>query len=123
MLPLQAETTDRIVAAARAQVGVIVSCDPAYPEQWGLARPDRNIDHRRVPNLRAYFKRRGFELPTPAKGDIVTRTVSPDLPHVMIMSDRRTSGGAPLAIHDMGGGAREEDSLAAFLITGHYRWK
>ena len=26
-----------------------------YPKQWGLSRPDRNIDHRRVPNLMVFF--------------------------------------------------------------------
>ena len=30
-----------------------------YPKNWGLARPDRNIDHRRVPNLATWFKRQG----------------------------------------------------------------
>lgn len=37
----------------------------AYPQHWGLTRTDRNIDHRRVPNLRRYFKRRGYALPAP----------------------------------------------------------
>ena len=31
----------------------------AYPRAWGLARPDPNIDHRRVPNLQTFFRRRG----------------------------------------------------------------
>ena len=34
----------------------------AYPANWGLAKPDRNIDHRRVPNLRRWFQRRGWSL-------------------------------------------------------------
>src|SRR5688572_14592856 len=29
----------------------------AYPKLWGLRAPDRNIDHRRVPNLARYFER------------------------------------------------------------------
>src|ERR1051325_772914 len=29
----------------------------AYPQKWGLARPDPNIDHRRVPNMMTYFAR------------------------------------------------------------------
>ena len=28
----------------------------AYPDLWGLSRPDTNIDHRRVPNLQVFFK-------------------------------------------------------------------
>jgi len=37
-----------------------------YPSKriWGLTRPDTNIDHRRVPNLRAFFKRHGKVLTT-----------------------------------------------------------
>src|SRR5258705_347003 len=30
-----------------------------YPKMWGLAAPDANIDHRRVPNLMKFFERRG----------------------------------------------------------------
>ncbi len=101
----------------------------AYPKNWDLKRPDKNIDHRRVPNLRLYFKRRGWQLPltkTPADflpGDIVTCTVPPHLPHVMIVSDRKSVEGAPLVIHNIGGGAREENRLFDFELTGHYRVK
>ena len=28
-----------------------------YPKNWGLKKPDANIDHRRVPNLMTYFER------------------------------------------------------------------
>ena len=34
-----------------------------YPTKWGAIAPDRNIDHRRVLNLMAYFTRRGKSLP------------------------------------------------------------
>jgi uncharacterized protein YijF (DUF1287 family) len=103
----------------------------AYPKHWGLKRPDRNIDHRRVPNLRAWFKRRGMELPLPKAGDfaafqpgdIVTCTVPRNLPHIMIVSEKTNAHGRPLVIHNIGGGAREEDVLAEFPMTGHYRWK
>ena len=179
LLPLHAQSGDKLVAAARSQVGVTITYDPAYvslaypngdipkdrgvctdvliraarsglsvdlqklvhedmrdhfnayPKQWGLSRPDRNIDHRRVPNLRTWFKRRGFELALPKAGDfsafrpgdIVTCTVPPNLPHVMIVSNKKSASGKPLVIHNIGNGAREEDSLASFPITGHYRWK
>jgi len=101
----------------------------AYPKQWGLSRPDRNIDHRRVPNLQTWFKRRGFALPVGRNatdyqpGDFVTCTVPPHLPHIMIVSDRKTADGRPLVIHNIGGGTREEDVLFVFPLTGHYRWK
>lgn len=29
-----------------------------YPRIWGLSRTDRNIDHRRVPNLQTFFTRK-----------------------------------------------------------------
>jgi uncharacterized protein YijF (DUF1287 family) len=41
----------------------------------------------------------------------------------MIVSDRMTADGRPLAIHNIGGGTQEEDVLFAFPLTGHYRWK
>lgn len=102
-----------------------------YPKNWGLAKPDRNIDHRRVPNLRAWFKRQSYQLPLakpndPAKflaGDLVTCTVPPHLPHIMIVSNRKSAAGVPLVIHNIGGGAQEEDRLFEFPLTGHYRVK
>lgn len=35
----------------------------AYPKNWGLSSTDKNIDHRRVPNLQTFFKRKGASLP------------------------------------------------------------
>ena len=98
----------------------------AYPRNWGLSRPDRNIDHRRVPNLRRFFERRGEDLPVssdPASylpGDIVTWLLPGNLTHIGIISDR-SEAGVPLVIHNIGAGAREENILFAYQITGHYR--
>ena len=98
-----------------------------YPKNWGLRGPDKNIDHRRVPNLKAYFKRKGYELPVSKDaddykpGDLVTCIVPPHLPHIMIVSDRKNANGQALVIHNIGAGAREEDRLFEFKITGHYR--
>ncbi|MES2438160.1 MAG: DUF1287 domain-containing protein [Verrucomicrobiota bacterium] len=101
----------------------------AYPRNWSLSRPDKNIDHRRVPNLRTYFKRRDYQLAPPdvknpasfLPGDIVTCTVPPHLPHIMLVSDRKSAAGVPLVIHNIGRGTVEEDRLYSFPITGHYR--
>jgi len=179
VIPLDAQPVEKIVTAARAQVGVTLSYDPAYvslaypggdvprekgvctdvviralrdglsedlqalvhedmkanfsvyPKIWGLKTTDKNIDHRRVPNLQTYFKRRGFSLPlstdrNPQRfqaGDIVTVMLPPSLPHIMIISDRKASDGTPLVIHNVGGGAREEDFLFLYPHTGHYRVK
>lgn len=101
----------------------------AYPKLWGLKRPDKNIDHRRVPNLRTFFSRRGWSLPisnNPADylpGDLVTCTVGGHLPHIMIVSDRKSPDGTPLMIHNIGAGAQEEDALFSYPLTGHYRPK
>ena len=105
----------------------------AYPKNWGLTRTDRSIDHRRVLNIGVFLKRRGCQLPLdtskpldPAAfqpGDIVTCTVPPNLPHVMIVSHVKGESGLPLVIHNIGSGTREEDVLGKFPLTGHYRWK
>ena len=99
----------------------------AYPKYWGLKRPDKNIDHRRVPNLQTFFKRRGWGLPMSRNaadykpGDLVTCLVGDSLPHIMIVSDRRNEEGIPLVIHNIGVGTEEEDCLFTFPLTGHYR--
>ena len=99
----------------------------AYPKYWGLKRPDKNIDHRRVPNLQTFFKRRGWGLPVSRNaadykpGDLVTCLVGDSLPHIMIVSDRRNEEGIPLVIHNIGVGTEEEDCLFTFPLTGHYR--
>ena len=102
----------------------------AYPHNWGLAKPDKNIDHRRVPNLQTWFTRKGWKIPVSTQaadylpGDLITCTVPPNLPHIMIVSDKRSDDGTrPLVIHNIGAGTREEDRLFAFPHTGHYRPK
>ena len=97
-----------------------------YPRMWGLKAPDANIDHRRVPNLQCYFKRKGYALPVSKNaadykpGDIVTVMVGGKLPHIMIVSDKKSAAGVPLALHNIGSGTQEEDVLFAYPLTGHY---
>lgn len=98
-----------------------------YPTAWGLRSTDRNIDHRRVPNLQTYFKRQGYALPVTSQaadyraGDLVTCIVPPHLPHIMVVSDKKNAAGVPLVIHNIGHGTLEEDRLFEFELTGHYR--
>ena len=54
-------------------------------------------------------------------GDIVTVMVGGKLPHIMIVSDRKSAAGVPLASHNIGSGTQEEDVLFAYPLTGHYR--
>jgi uncharacterized protein YijF (DUF1287 family) len=104
----------------------------SYPQSWGLRGPDPNIDHRRVPNLQAYFRRRGAALPRPQgrdteryrPGDLVTWMLPGNLPHIGIVADRRSHDGArPLIVHNIGRGPEVEDMLFAYTITGHYRYR
>ena len=102
----------------------------AYPRLWGLERPDASIDHRRVPNLQTYFRRRGVEAAATgdprdyAAGDLVTWMLPGNLPHIGLVSDRRSADGErPLIVHNIGNGPEIEDMLFAFPITGHYRYR
>jgi uncharacterized protein YijF (DUF1287 family) len=101
----------------------------AYPKNWGLTRPDRNIDHRRVPNLETFFTRRGGsrKLSTnPADyraGDIVSwRLTGTTLPHIGVVT-RKYRGSAPLIAHNIGAGTQEEPVLFAWTMIGWYRFE
>jgi hypothetical protein len=129
--------TDVVIRAYRAiglDLQVLVHEDmlasfDAYPKTWGLAKPDTNIDHRRVPNLQKFLERAGARVPVSRRsadylpGDIVTWMLPGNLPHIGIVSDLKSADGTPLVIHNIGAGPREENSLFTFPITGHYRFK
>ena len=100
-----------------------------YPKIWGLTRTDKNIDHRRVPNLRKYFSRMGYSLAVTRDkanykpGDLITCTVAGRLPHIAIVSDKINKDGVPHIIHNIGLGTKEDDDLFTYPLTGHYRLK
>jgi uncharacterized protein YijF (DUF1287 family) len=101
----------------------------AYPKLWGLRGPDRNIDHRRVPNLATFFARHGPSLKPSqsdatvyAPGDIVTWMLPGNLPHIGLVTAQRRNG-RPLIVHNIGAGAQIEDMLFDYPITGHYRYE
>jgi len=100
-----------------------------YPQKWGLRGPDANIDHRRVPNLMTWFDRQGKARPITkdAKdylpGDVIAWDMTPGLPHIGIVSKIKVEGAERYAVvHNIGSGARIEDVLFAWKITGHYRY-
>lgn len=100
----------------------------AYPKIWGLSRTDSNIDHRRVPNLQVYFKRRGVSLPVSdtaddyLPGDLVTWMLPGNLPHIGIVTAQMNGDATrPLIVHNIGWGTRINDILFKYDITGHYR--
>lgn len=129
--------TDLIVRAYRA-VGVdlqvrvhedMTAAFASYPRAWGLSRPDSNIDHRRVPNLQTYFRRRGARQPVTddaasyLAGDLVTWMLPGNVPHIGLVTDQRTPDGQrPLIAHNIGRGPQIEDMLFSFPVTGHYRY-
>ena len=101
----------------------------AYPPLWGLRRPDRNIDHRRVPNLETWLRRAGHALPVSSRaadyqpGDLVSWRLPGGLPHIGVVSDRRAADGSGrrLVVHNIGAGVQVEDVLLAWAPVGHFR--
>lgn len=101
----------------------------SYPKRWGLSRPDPNIDHRRVPNLMVYFDRQGKSVaigPDSTEylpGDLVTWDLGGGVPHIgVVTADVDPASGRRLIVHNIGQGAKLEDVLFAWKITGHYRY-
>ncbi|MFM5949268.1 MAG: DUF1287 domain-containing protein [Novosphingobium sp.] len=130
--------TDVVIRAYRDAFGIDlqreVHLDMAgsfarYPRRWGLNGPDRNIDHRRVPNLETFWTRQSARLSMPPRagewqpGDLFTALIGGRLPHTGIVSDRVAANGNPLVIHNIGGGTREEDMLFAHRLAGRFRWR
>ena len=100
-----------------------------YPKNWGLHKPDSNIDHRRVPNLEVFFKRQGQPLPVSndesiyLAGDIVSWRLGGSLPHIGIIGREIVPGtDRRYVIHNIGAGPKREDVLFTYQIHGHYRY-
>ena len=103
-----------------------------YPnlKKWGLKKPDTNIDHRRVPNLEVFFTRKGKKLevstnPNDYKtGEIVTWMINGKLPHIGIVTHKKSADGKrPLLVHNVGGGQVLEDCLFSYEIVGHFKYE
>lgn len=103
----------------------------SYPSKriWGLSKTDKNIDHRRVPNLRTFFTRHGKSLPVNTNpqdyepGNVVSWMLPGNLPHIGIISDKVSIvSGNPLVVHNIGSGPKLEDMLFNYKITGHYKY-
>lgn len=117
--------TDVIVRALRYagyDLQVLINQDmksnwSKYPRYSGQKKPDSSIDHRRVPNQVAFFKRYGTLLPLNRiePGDIIYWKLSNGLDHTGIVSNRKAANGRYMVIHNIAGIA-EEDCLY------RYRW-
>ena len=102
----------------------------AYPDIWGLSAPDKNIDHRRVPNLMIFFERNGMKKPISNNpddylpGDIVCWDLGGGITHIGIVVDERSRDGKRyLIMHNIGHGQVIEDILFDYGIIGHYTYK
>jgi len=80
-------------------------------------RPDANIDHRRVPNLIVFFKRKGETLAIMdraedyAPGDLVTWALGGDVPHIGIVVDQKSpASGRYTIVHNIGRDRRSKTS-------------
>ncbi len=150
--------TDLIIRAYR-QVGVDLQKEvhedmkanfTLYPDNWGLSHPDKNIDHRRVPNLMTFFSRFGESKPVTDNpddylpGDIVCWDLGGNIPHIGLVVNKKSSvcytenhreqqrttenkvlsdGERFLIVHNIGNGQVLEDCLFSFRITGHFRYE
>ena len=130
--------TDVIVRALREGAGIDLQKEihedmlrnfRAYPQRYGLRRPDANIDHRRVPNLMTYFRRQGkaVAVSTATKdyrpGDIVAWDLGGGVLHIGIVSDTWSNANNRYEIiHNIGAGARKEDRLFDWRVIAHYRY-
>jgi uncharacterized protein YijF (DUF1287 family) len=136
--PERGVCTDVVVRALRAARGIDLQQRvndelrahwDAYPHPraWNLRRPDPNIDHRRVPNLMKYFERAAAARPQTRRasdylpGDIVAWDLGRGVLHIGIVTQGVSDDDAPLVVHNIGSGAREEDILFRYTVIGHYR--
>lgn len=103
----------------------------SYPnrKKWGMKTTDKNIDHRRVPNLEVFFGRKGTKLsvtknPSDYKtGEIVTWMINNKLPHIGILTHKKSIDGKRfLIVHNVGGGQVLEDWLFKYPIVGHFKY-
>lgn len=101
-----------------------------YPKIWGLRKPDKNIDHRRVLNLMKFFERHGTVLKISTKpedyhvGDIVAWNLPGNLPHIGVLVHKKSDDSKRyLIVHNIGNGQELSDCLFQYPITGHYRYK
>lgn len=101
-----------------------------YPKNWGLSKTDKNIDHRRVPNLMKFFSRFG-KVKSISKntedyvpGDIICWSLGGGLTHIGLVVDKKSEDQRRyLIVHNIGGGQVLADCLFDYKIIGHYRYK
>ncbi|HEY7914211.1 MAG TPA: DUF1287 domain-containing protein [Blastocatellia bacterium] len=137
-VPIETGVCSDVIVRAFRKIGVDLQKEihedmkrnfSAYPKSWGLAKPDPNIDHRRVPNLMTYFKRQGKQVAITTRqadylpADIVAWRLNNGLLHIGIVTDIQVEGTSRYKIaHNIGAGAQVEDVLFSWKVIGHYRY-
>lgn len=98
-----------------------------YPKIWGRKTTDKNIDHRRVPNLMKFFSRKGSVLPISnvasdyKSGEVVCWELSKGITHIGLLIEQKSNDAKRnLVVHNIGNGQVIEDCLFDFKIIGHY---
>lgn len=101
-----------------------------YPQKWQLKQTDKNIDHRRVPNLMTFFSRFGTVKTISSNpkdyqaGDIVCWILEGNLTHIGIVINKKSvDGQRNLIVHNIGAGQVIEDCLFNYKIIGHYAYQ
>ncbi|MEQ9404622.1 MAG: DUF1287 domain-containing protein [Cyclobacteriaceae bacterium] len=101
-----------------------------YPKIWGLSKTDRNIDHRRVPNLMTFFERNGtvktlsLNAQDYLPGDIVCWNLGGAVTHIGLVVNKKSKDGKRyMVVHNIGGGQVLEDCLFNYKIIGHYTFQ
>lgn len=127
--------TDVIIRAYRA-VGIDLQklihedmkiAKSEYDKRRKSEQLDRNIDHRRTPNMQTFFTRKGAALPISEKGkdyapgDVVFWDVAAG--HVGLVVNVKVLGtDRYFIVHNICCGPKMEDFLFGAKIVGHYRW-
>jgi uncharacterized protein len=100
-----------------------------YPKNWGLSKTDKNIDHRRVPNLMVFFSKFGKVKSTSRNaedylpGDIVCWNLGGGTTHIGLVVNKKSNDGKRyLIVHNIGNGQELSDCLFDYKIIGHYRY-
>ncbi len=101
-----------------------------YPKNWGLSGTDKNIDHRRVPNLMVFFSRHGMVKPITNNsvdylpGDIVCWNLGGGTTHIgLVVNNKSADDRRYLIVHNIGGGQVLADCLFDYKIIGHYSYE
>ena len=101
-----------------------------YPKKWGRKSPDKNIDHRRVPNLMVFFSRHGITRSISSKsgdyapGDIVCWDLGGGITHIGLVVNKKSADGQRyMIVHNIGNGQVLADCLFNYAVIGHYTYE